>query len=161
MPKLQKTALAVAGAALGAVIAFPPSRRRLVRGARSTMDELLMRTDTPWSRDLVLLTTEGHDSRLPRTTVLSGVRVDGELYVLPWDRDAHWFQNLRRNSDVVVDDRTSVRRAHAEVVEGEVADRVRRMFIERNVPGPLRGVVQRPGSPIGQGLPAVRLVPGR
>lgn len=117
-----------------------------------------MRTDTPWSKDLLLLTTEGHTSRLPRTTVLSGVRLDGALYILPWDRSANWFQNVRNNQDVVVDDRTSVRRAHAEIVEGDVAQQVRRAFIERNVPGPLRGVIERPGSPLAQDLPAVRLV---
>jgi hypothetical protein len=86
------------------------------------------------------------------------VQVGDERYLLPWDRGAGWLCNVRANPDVVLDDRTRVHRARAEVVEGAEAERVRQEFIQRYLPGPLRGPADRSGSPLGPGLPAVRLV---
>ena len=158
MSRWPKAALAISGALVGAAVAFPASRKQIVRAGRTVLDEVALQADTPWTRDLVLLTTEGCQTHLPRTSVLTLVKVEGEAYVLPWDPDAGWLQNLRANPDVVVDDRVRVHRARAEVVDGATAERVRQEYVDRYLPGPLRGAVERPGVPLGPGLPAVRLV---
>jgi deazaflavin-dependent oxidoreductase (nitroreductase family) len=157
MAKLPRIALAVTGAVVGAALAYPPSRRQAIRTARTAMDELLLRADTPWTQDLVLLTSEGHRTRLPRTIVLSGVRLEGELYVVPWSAGAEWLRNVRGNPDVVVDDRVRVHRAVAEVVDGELATQVRRLWLDEHVPGPVRAVLARDGRAPGRGEPVVRL----
>jgi deazaflavin-dependent oxidoreductase (nitroreductase family) len=156
VPSLPKVALAVTGTVIGAALAYPPSRRHAVRTARVAMDELLLRADNPWSEGLLLLTTEGHRSHLPRTTVLSRVEIDGDIYVMPWQTSAHWFANVAKNPDVVVDDRKQVRRARAEVVTGEVAETVRAKFMRENIPGLVHGLLDRAGA-LGPGMPAVRL----
>ncbi len=122
------------------------------------MDELLLRVDTPWSQDLLLVTTEGHRSKLPRTSVLARVELDGETFVVPWDRGAGWLRNVEANPDVVIDDRVKVRRARAEVVDGATAEAVRAAFLERFIPDALRGPLSGERAPLGPGLPAVRLV---
>jgi deazaflavin-dependent oxidoreductase (nitroreductase family) len=158
VPSLPKTLAAIVGASVGAAIAFPPSRRQLLRTGRAALDEALLRFDTPWSADLLLVTTEGHQSHLPRTAVLSRVEVDGQTYVVPWDRGAAWLRNVEANPDVVIDDRVRVRRARAERVDGHTAEAVRVAFLERFVPEVLRGPLGADGGPLGPGLPAVRLV---
>lgn len=157
VPSLPKSALAVAGVTLGAVLAVPVTRKKLVKAGRMIIDEVVLQADTPWTRDLLVLTSEGRLSGLPRTAVLFPVQLDGDVYVLPWDRGCGWFHNVRANPDVVVDDRVKVHRATAEVVDGEVAERVRLRFLERFVPARLRGLVSREGAPLGPGLAAVRL----
>jgi deazaflavin-dependent oxidoreductase (nitroreductase family) len=158
VPSLPKTLTAIAGATIGAALAYPPSRKQVMRTARAALDEVLLRVDSPWSPDLLLVTTEGHRSHLPRTSVLSRVELDGETFVVPWDRDAGWLRNVASNPDVVVDDRVTVRRARAEVVDGATAEAVRAAFLERFVPEVLRGRLAGEGGPLGPGLPAVRLV---
>ena len=155
---MPKTITAVAGATIGAALAYPPSRRQLLRTARAAIDELLLRLETPWSQDLLLVTTEGHRSKLPRTSVLARVELEGETFVVPWDRGAGWLRNVQANPDVVVDDRIQVRRARAEVVDGEIAEAVRAAFLERFIPDRLRGPLSGDRAPLGPGLPAVRLV---
>ena len=149
VPSLPKSALAVAGVTLGAVLAVPVTRKKLVKAGRMIIDEVVLQADTPWTRDLLVLTSEGRLSGLPRTAVLFPVQLDGDVYVLPWDRGCGWFHNVRANPDVVVDDRVKVHRATAEVVDGEVAERVRLRFLERFVPARLRGLVSREGAPWG------------
>ncbi len=158
MSRWPKAALAVGGTLIGVALAFPASRKQIVRAGRTVLDEVALQADTPWTRDLVLLTTEGCQTHLPRTAVLSLVEIEGDRYVLPWDRGCGWLHNVRANPDVVLDDRARVQRARAEVVEGAVAEQVRQEFVERYLPGPLRGAVERSGAPLGPGLPAVRLV---
>ena len=155
MARLPKVALAVTGAVVGAALAYPPSRRQALRTARVAMDELMLRVDTPWTQDLVLLTSEGHHSALPRTTVLSGVNHEGELYVVPWSPDAEWLRNVRANPDVVVDDRVRVHRATAQMVDGDLAAAVRRRWLDEHLPPPLRPVVARQ---LDREHPVVRLV---
>src|ERR1700682_3087304 len=94
VPSLPKTIVAIAGATVGAALAYPPSRRQLLRTARAAVDEALLRFDTPWSSDLLLVTSEGHRTHLPRTSVLSRVELDGETFVVPWDRGADWLHNV-------------------------------------------------------------------
>jgi deazaflavin-dependent oxidoreductase (nitroreductase family) len=158
VPSLPKTVAAIVGAGVGAAIAFPPSRRQLLRTGRAALDEALLRFNTPWSADLLLVTTEGHQTHLPRTAVLSRVEVGGVTYVVPWDRGAGWLRNVEANPDVVVDDRVRVRRARAERVQGKTAEAVRLAFLERFVPEVLRKPLGAEGAPFGPGLPAVRLV---
>jgi deazaflavin-dependent oxidoreductase (nitroreductase family) len=129
-----------------------------MRTGRAALDEILLRFDTPWSADLLLVTTEGHQSHLPRTAVLSRVEVGGDIFVVPWDRRAAWLRNIEVNPDVVVDDRVRVRRARAQRVKGKTAEAVRLAFLERFVPEVLRGPLGADGGPFGPGLPAVRLV---
>src|SRR5258708_34872651 len=109
VPSLPKTITAIAGATIGAALAYPPSRRQLVRTARAAMDEVLLRVDTPWSQDLLLVTTAGHRSKLPRTSVLARVELDGATFVVPWDRGAGWLRNVEVTPDVGLDDRAQVR----------------------------------------------------
>jgi deazaflavin-dependent oxidoreductase (nitroreductase family) len=158
MSRWPKAALAVGGALVGVAFAFPASRKQIARAGRTVLDEVALQADTPWTRELVLLTTEGYQTHLPRTAVLTMIEVDGAAYVLPWDPGCRWLQNVKVNPDVVVDDRSRVHRAKAEVVEGAEAERVRQEFVDRYVPGPLRSALERPGVPLGPGLPAVRLV---
>jgi deazaflavin-dependent oxidoreductase (nitroreductase family) len=158
MPNLPRTAAAVAGTALGALLAYPPSRKQVVRAATVTFDEIMLRTQSRWTKNLVVLTTEGQRSGLPRTSVLSAVRMNGQLFLVPWGGKAGWLANVRRRPDVVLDDRRQVRRARAEVVEGKEAEKVRRAFLRRNVPPALHGVLARRGGPLGDGLPVVRLL---
>jgi deazaflavin-dependent oxidoreductase (nitroreductase family) len=158
VPSLPKTVAAIVGAGVGAALAYPPSRKQLLRTGRAALDEALLRFDTPWSADLLLMTTEGHSSHLPRTAVLCRVEVDGGTYVVPWDRGADWLRNIEANPDVVVDDRVRVRRARAERVEGKTAEAVRLAFLERFLPEVLRGPLGADSGPFGPGLPAVRLV---
>jgi deazaflavin-dependent oxidoreductase (nitroreductase family) len=158
VPSLPKTVVAIAGATVGAALAYPPSRRQLLRTARAAVDEALLRFDTPWSSDLLLVTTEGHRTHLPRTSVLSRVELDGETFVIPWDRGADWLRNIEANPDVVVDDRVRVHRARAEVADTKTAEAVRAAFLERFVPELLRGPLGSEKGPFGPGLPAVRLV---
>ena len=158
MPKTLTAVTAIAGATIGAALAYPPSRKQLMRTARAALDGVLLRVDSPWSQDLLLVTTEGHRSHLPRTSVLSRVELDGETFVVPWDRAAGWLRNVASNPDVVVDDRVKVRRARAEVVDGAIAEAVRAAFLERFVPELMRGRLAGKGGPLGPGLPAVRLV---
>jgi deazaflavin-dependent oxidoreductase (nitroreductase family) len=158
MSRWPKAALAIGGAVVGAALAMPASRKQILRAGRTVIDEVALQADTPWTRDLVLLTSEGHRTHLPRTSVLSQVELDGERYVMPWDRGCGWFHNVSSNPDVVVDDRVRVHRARAVVVEGDTAERVRQEFVHRFLPGLLRTALDRQGSPLGPGLPAVRLV---
>ncbi len=158
VPKTLTAVTAIAGATIGAALAYPPSRKQVLRTARAALDEVLLRVDTPWSQDLLVVTTEGHRSHLPRTSVLSRVELDGETFVVPWDRNAGWLRNVASNPDVVVDDRVRVHRARAEVVDGATAEAVRAAFLERFVPEVLRGRLAGEGGPLGPGLPAVRLV---
>jgi deazaflavin-dependent oxidoreductase (nitroreductase family) len=158
VPSLPKTVVAIAGATIGAALAYPPSRRQLLRTARAAVDEALLRFDTPWSSDLLLVTSEGHRTHLPRTSVLSRVELDGETFVVPWDRGADWLRNVEANPDVVVDDRVRVRRARAELADQKTAEAVRAAFLTRFVPELLRGPLGAEGGPFGPGLPAVRLV---
>lgn len=158
MSRWPKAALAIGGAVIGAAIVLPASRRQLVRAGRSVLDEVALQADTPWTRDLVIVTSEGRQTHLPRTSVLSQVELDGERYVMPWDRNCGWFHNVLANPEVVVDDRVRVHRAQAELVEGETADAVRHALLERYLPGPIRSAIDREGAPLGPGLPAVRLV---
>jgi deazaflavin-dependent oxidoreductase (nitroreductase family) len=159
MPRLTlpRATLAVAGTTLGALIAYPPSRKQLIRAARVAIDEIALRTETPWTKNLIILTSEGHRSGLPRTSVLSAVKMNGQLYLVPLGKTG-WLANIRQRPDVVVDDRNRVRRAQAQVVEGEEAEKVRRAFLRRNVPHALHGLLARPGGPIHDELPVVRLV---
>jgi deazaflavin-dependent oxidoreductase (nitroreductase family) len=158
VPSLPKTLAAVAGATVGAALAYPPSRAQVLRTARAALDEVLLRFDTPWSSDLLLVTSEGHKTHLPRTSVLSRVELNGDIFVVPWDRGADWLRNVDANPDVVVDDRVRVRRARAERADTETAEAVRAAFLERFVPELLRGPLSARGAPFGPGLPAVRLV---
>jgi deazaflavin-dependent oxidoreductase (nitroreductase family) len=153
-----KAALAITGAVVGAALALPASRRQIARAGRTVLDEVALSADTRWTRELLILTTEGCQTRLPRTAVLSPVELDGSVYVMPWDTSCGWFHNLRSNPDVVVDDRVKVHRARAEVVEGEVAERVRQELLQRYLPEPVRAAWERVGVPLSPGLPAVRLV---
>ncbi|HEV3231570.1 MAG TPA: nitroreductase family deazaflavin-dependent oxidoreductase [Candidatus Dormibacteraeota bacterium] len=156
MPKVAATAL---GAMVGAALAYPPSRRQIVRVGRVALDALALRLQGEMAESLLILTCEGHRSGLPRTVILSGLELDGDLYVLSWSRHAAWLRNVERHPQVVVDDRVKVRRATAEPVPGEVAERVRQSFVESRVPAPLRSALGREGAPLGPGLPVVRLVP--
>lgn len=156
MPKLPRLAAAVAGAAVAAAIAFPPARRQSVRVVRAIVDELAMRGGSDWSGRLLLLTTEGHRTGFPRTVVLARVEVDGETYVLPWLGTPAWLRNLRAKPEVVVDDRVSVHRARAEVVDGAVAAAAREALLA-SVPGPLRAAIEASGIALHRGSPAVRL----
>jgi deazaflavin-dependent oxidoreductase (nitroreductase family) len=158
VPSLPKTVAAIAGATVGAALAYPPSRRQLLRTARAAVDEALLRFDTPWSSDLLLVTSEGHRTHLPRTSVLSRVDLDGETFVVPWDRGADWLRNVEANPDVVVDDRVRVRRARAELADAKTAEAVRAAFLVRFVPELLRARLGGDRGPFGPGLPAVRLV---
>lgn len=122
---------------------------------RAIVDELAMRADAGWSGSLMLLTTEGHRTGFPQTVVLAGVDVDGETYVLPWLGTPSWFRNLQARPDVVVDDRVSVHRARAEVVEGPAADAARDALLAA-LPGPLRAAIDGSGMALRKGSPAVR-----
>src|ERR1700694_1860581 len=86
VPSLPKTVAAIVGAGVGAAIAFPPSRRQLLGTGRAALVVALLRFHTPWSSVLLLVTTEGPQTHLPRTAVLSRVEVGGDTYVVPWDR---------------------------------------------------------------------------
>jgi deazaflavin-dependent oxidoreductase (nitroreductase family) len=145
----------VAGAAVAAALSFPASRRQTLRVVRAAVDELAVRAETGWSRGLLLVTTEGRHTGFPRTVVLAGVDHDGETYVLPWLGSPDWLANLSANPEVVVDDRTAVRRARAEVVDGEAAESVRRAALER-LPAPLTRALQATGVALRSGSPAVR-----
>lgn len=158
MPSFGKIALGLTGAAVGVALALPPVRRQALRAGSVALDELAVRLDTELTRGLILLTTEGRTSRIPRTVLLSGVRLGEELWALPWSRSAGWLSNVRHNANVVVDDRRRVHRAIAEVVEGEQAEEVRRAFLEA-IPGPLGTLLGGPSGPLGPGLPAVRVTP--
>jgi deazaflavin-dependent oxidoreductase (nitroreductase family) len=158
VPKLPKVAAAVAGAAVAAAMAFPPSRRQSVRVVRAILDELAMRAEADWSQRLMLLTTEGHRTGFPQTVVLSGVEVDGETYVVPWLGTPAWLRNVRATAEVVVDDRVSVHRARAEVVEGPPADQARRAVLA-SLPGPVRAAIETSGVALRKGSPAVRFQP--
>ena len=120
--------------------------------ARTTLDELALRSGSGVLGRLLLLTTEGHATGIPRTVVLTGFEWEGETYALPWSPTAHWLRNLRANPDVVVDDRVSVRRARAHVADAEKAELIRAEVLGR-LPGPLAtaivtsGVALRPGTP--------------
>jgi deazaflavin-dependent oxidoreductase (nitroreductase family) len=143
MPSLPRVAAAVAGATVAAALAFPPSRRQLARTVGTALDELSLRMDHPWSGHLLLLTTEGRQSALPRTAVLVGLEQDGALYAVPWAAGAGWVANCEAHPDVVVDDRRAVRRARAEVVRGPEAQAVREAYLDRHIPGWLRAAVER------------------
>jgi deazaflavin-dependent oxidoreductase (nitroreductase family) len=158
MARVPRVAVATLGAVVGAALAYPPSRRQIARAGRLGLDALALRLKGEAGESLLILTCEGRQSHLPRTVILSGVELEGDLYVLPWSRGARWLANVRHHPEVVIDDRAKVRRARAEVVEDEVAERVRRRFVETLVPAPLRGPLGREGAPLGPGLPAVRLV---
>ena len=60
---------------------------------------------------------------------------------------------------MVVDDRVRVRRARAETVDGDEAERVRLAFLDRYVPARVRDLLARDGGPLGPGHPVVRLLP--
>jgi deazaflavin-dependent oxidoreductase (nitroreductase family) len=156
--KLPKVAVAVAGAAVAAALAFPPSRRQSVKVARAALDELAMRSETGLVGRLLLLTTEGHRTNFPRTVVLTGIEVDGDTYVMPWSGGAHWLRNLRANPEVVVDDRVTVQRARAAVVDGPAAEAVRHAVLAA-LPGPVRSMVEASGVALRPGTPAVRFDP--
>jgi deazaflavin-dependent oxidoreductase (nitroreductase family) len=158
VPKLTRLAAAVAGAAVAAAIAFPPARRQSVRIVRAIVDELAMGADSEWSGRLLLLTTEGHRSGFPQTVVLAGVEVDGETYVLPWLGTPAWLRNLEAKPDVVVDNRVSVHRARAEVVEGPVAEAAREALLAA-LPGPLRAAIEASGIAVRKGSAAIRFQP--
>jgi deazaflavin-dependent oxidoreductase (nitroreductase family) len=161
MSRWPKALMAVGGAALGAALIVPSSRKQMARAARMVLDEVALQADTPLTQGLVILTSEGRQTHLPRTTVLSQVELDGEKYVMPWVRSAGWYHNVVANPDVVVDDRVRVHRAQAEVVNGETADRVRQELLERYMmPGALRTAIDRQDLLLAQGLPAIRLVTG-
>lgn len=155
MANVPKAALAVAGAAVAAALAFPPARRQSVRVVRAVVDELAMRADAGWSQRLLLLTTEGHRTGFPRTVVLAGVEVDGDTYVLPWLGNPGWLVNLQAKPQVVIDDRVSVHRARAEVVDGDIAEAARQKLL-MEVPGPLRSMLEATGMALRKGAPAVR-----
>jgi deazaflavin-dependent oxidoreductase (nitroreductase family) len=157
VPNLPKAAVAVAGAAVAAALAFPPARRQSVRVVRAVVDELAMRADADWSQRLLLLTTEGHRTGFPRTVVLAGVEVDGDTYVLPWLGTPGWLRNLEAKPQVVIDDRISVHRARAEVVDGPIAEEARQKLLS-GVPGPLRSMLEASGVPLRRGAPAVRFL---
>jgi deazaflavin-dependent oxidoreductase (nitroreductase family) len=158
VPKLTRVAAAVAGAAVAAAIAFPPSRRQSVRVARAVVDELAMRSESGLAGRLVLLTTEGASSGIPRTVVLTAVDLEDDTFVLPWLARPHWLCNVLANPEVVVDDRTSVHRARAEVLDGEVAQRVRRAALA-GLPLALASVIDASGVILPRSTPAVRLTP--
>jgi len=151
-------AAAVAGAAVAAAIAFPPSRRQSVRIARAVIDELAMRSDAGLAGRLVLLTTEGHRTNFPRTVVLTAVEVDGDTYVMPWLGNPHWLRNVEANGEVVVDNRTSVQRVRADIVDNATATRVRQTALSA-LPLALASLVDASGVILRQDTPAVRLTP--
>jgi len=155
LSRLAAAATAVAGASVAAALAYPPSRRQLVRTAGAALDELALRADHQWSGHMLLLTTEGRQSTLPRTTVLLGVEHRGALYAVPWTGDAGWLANCAAHPDVVVDDRRQVRRARAEVVRGDEAREVRAEFSARHVPAWLKPALARLAGD--RELPVVRL----
>ena len=155
MAKLPKILVAVAGATVAAAFAFPPSRKGAVRAARTALDEVAIRTETGLIGHLLLLTAEGHRTNFPRTVVLTGLEMDGETFVLPWSPGAHWLRNLRANPEVVVDDRVSVRRARAEIVEGATAEAVRKQALGA-LPGPLASMIEVSGVALRRGTPVVR-----
>ena len=117
-----------------------------------------MRSDAGLAGRLVLLTTEGHRTNFPRTVVLTAVDVDGDTYVLPWLGTPHWLRNVEANGEVVVDDRTVVHRVQAEIVDGVIARRVRRLALA-SLPLPLASLVDATGVILRQDVPAVRLTP--
>lgn len=126
-----------------------------MRAARTAVDELAIRTETGLVGRLLLLTAEGHRTSFPRTVVLTGVDLDGETYVLPWLPGTNWLRNLRANPEVVVDDRISVRRAHAEIIDGETAEAVRKRALSA-LPGPLASMIEASGVALRKGTPVVR-----
>jgi deazaflavin-dependent oxidoreductase (nitroreductase family) len=158
VPSFGKIALGVTGAAVGVAFALPPVRRQALRAGSRALDELAVRFDTDLTRSLILLTTEGRSSRIPRTVLLTGIRLGDDLWALPWSHKAGWLTNVRHNPSVVVDDRRRVHRATAHVVEGVEAEAVRRAFLD-TLPGPLPAILGGPSGPLGPGLPAVRVVP--
>ena len=115
-----------------------------------------MRSDAGLAGRLLLLTTEGHRTNFPRTVVLTAVEVDGDTYVLPWLGTPHWVRNVEANGEVVVDDRTTVQRVRADIVDGATAKRVRRAALAA-LPGPLGSLVDASGVVLRQDAPAVRL----
>lgn len=117
-----------------------------------------MRSETGLVGRLLLLTTEGHRTNFPRTVVLTGIEVDGDTYVMPWSGGAHWLRNLRANPEVVVDDRVTVQRARAAVVDGPAAEAVRHAVLAA-LPGPVRSMVEASGVALRPGTPAVRFDP--
>ncbi len=122
---------------------------------RAVVDELAMRAEADWSQRLLLLTTEGHRTGFPRTVVLAGVEVDGETYVLPWLGTPGWLKNLRARPEVVVDDRVSVHRSRAVVIEGATAEAARQAVLA-GLPGPLRSVIESSGVALRRGAATVR-----
>src|SRR5437899_2616021 len=101
MSRWPKAALAIGGALIGAAFVMPASRRQIIRAGRTVLDEVALSADSPWTRDLVIFTSEGRQTHLPRTCVLSQVELDGERYVMPWDRRCGWLHNVRANPAVV------------------------------------------------------------
>src|SRR5437879_5022412 len=104
MPRLPRVAAATLTAAVGAALAYPPSRRQIVRAGRLGLDALALRLRGELGESLLIVTGEGRRSRLPRTVILSGIELDGDLYVLPWSAANRWLGNLRHHPEVVVDD---------------------------------------------------------
>ncbi|MFN2462769.1 MAG: nitroreductase/quinone reductase family protein [Candidatus Dormibacteria bacterium] len=155
MPKLPRIAMAVAGAAVAAAVAFPPSRRQSVRVARAVVDELAMRSD---SGNLLLLTTEGARTNFPHTVVLSAIEMDGETYVMPWLGRPNWLRNIEANGDVVVDDRSTVKRVRADLVDPALAVRIRKTALA-GLPLALSSIVDASGVVLPVGAPAVHLKP--
>lgn len=73
------------------------------------------------TRVVMLLTTIGRKSGLPRTTPLQYEKVDGDYYIASArGRDADWFKNICANSSVSVQIRNHEFRATAEPVTNPI-----------------------------------------
>jgi deazaflavin-dependent oxidoreductase (nitroreductase family) len=125
---------------------------------RAVVDELAMRSDAGLAGRLLLLTTEGHRTNFPRTVVLTAVEVDGDTYVLPWLGTPHWLRNVEANGEVVVDDRTTVQRVRAAIVDEATAKTVRQAALSA-LPAVVRSLLDASGVVLRSGVPAVRLTP--
>ncbi|MHB8508628.1 MAG: nitroreductase family deazaflavin-dependent oxidoreductase [Candidatus Dormibacteria bacterium] len=163
MPSLRRSAFAITGAlagvAVGAALAIPPARRQVARASMALLDTVALRLPANWSGPVVILTSEGRRSGLPRTVLLHAVRMDGALHVLSWSTGAGWLANIEDHPDVVVDDRSRVYRARASAVTGEQAARVRAEYLAQALPAFLRDRLPGHEAVIPATAPVVRLQP--
>jgi proline iminopeptidase len=117
---------AVAVARLSLWLAPRPSRA--LRRRNNRIDSFLQRrfgrslSSVVSGLPMLLLTTRGRRSGLPRTVALAYAELDGSIYVVGGDHGAaahpHWFENLRADPSVQVEIGRARHAARAIQVEG-------------------------------------------
>jgi len=99
------------------LMAYPPSRWRRAM-FRAPLYLWRMGLGRPLSAArMIVLTTRGRKSGLPRHTMVECTSMDGRLYIVPgWGERAHWYRNVLADPKVTVQ--------HSGKIWGAIARRV-------------------------------------